>query len=133
MARKGGGVGLIACGATLFKIAKAEARSNSYQLYANGIPEFPEWGFKREVVRFSTGNRFVYIYYDPAMPASSLACLDPTTWTVAIHPQGNFKISTPSDQTKVEAGDEADTGTIAFEGLLVCEDPALNAWFSNVS
>jgi hypothetical protein len=131
-AAKGMGVQLIAVGGTLFKSAKAEAKSEGYQLFSNGIPEYPEFGFKREVVRIFSGNRPVYIVYDPEVPANHGAFLDPSTWTVAIHSDSNFKISTPADQTKVEGGDEADTGTIAAELMICCEVPSMNAYFTNL-
>jgi hypothetical protein len=136
MIDKGLGVQLIAVGKTLFKKAKAEAKENSYQLMSNGIPEFPEFGFKREIVRIYSGNRPVYVYYEPAMEsagATHAAFLDPSTWTIAIHPDNNFKVSVPSDQTKNEGGDEADTGTIGVELLICCEVPKGNAYFTNLS
>jgi hypothetical protein len=133
MAAKGMGVDLIIVGAALFKIAKAEAKAEGYQMFSEGIPEWPEFGFKREVIRIFSGGRKVYVIYDPECPASHLAALNLNTWTLAVHPDSNFKISTPSDQTKNEGGDEADTGTIATEIMLCCEVPQMNAYFTNVS
>lgn len=130
------GVQVMAVGKTLFKRAKAEAKSESYQLTSMGIPEYPEFGFKREIVRIYNGNRPVYIYYDPSMESAGsthVLALDPSTWTVAIHPDSNFRVSPPSDQTKNEGGDEADTGTIAAEILVCCEVPKGNAYFTNVA
>jgi hypothetical protein len=139
MIDKGLGVQLIAVGKTLMKRAKAEAKAEGYQLMTNGIPEFPEFGFKREIVRIFSGNRAVYVYYDPQVnqldtdtSKSNALCLDPSTWTVIIHPDANFKVSKPADQTEVEGGDEADTGTIHLEMLLACEVPSGNAYFSDV-
>jgi hypothetical protein len=133
MIDKGLGVQVIAVGKALMKKAKAEAKTDSYTLCTNGIPEFPEYGFKRDVVRIHSGNRPVYVVYDPGCPAGHAACLDPSTWTVAIHPDSNFKVSKPSDQTEVEGGDEADTGTIAVEAMLACEVPSGNAYFTAIS
>lgn len=132
-AARGHGVQLIVVGGTLFKKAKAEAKAEGYQLFSNGIPEYPEFGFKREVVRIFSGNRPVYIIYDPEVPSGHGAFLDPSTWTVAIHRDANFKVSTPADQTKVEGGDEADTGTINTELLICCEVPSMNAYFTSLS
>lgn len=133
MVDKGLGVQMIPVGKTLFKKAKAEAKQESYQLLTDGIPDMPEFGFKREIVRIYSGNRPVYIYYEPEMPASHAACLDPSTWTVAIHPDNNFRVTTPSDQTKIDGGDEADTGTINAELMIACEVPAGNAYFTALS
>lgn len=132
MASKGGGVQCVVVGETQFRKAKAEAKAESFQLMTNGIPEMAEFGFKREVIRIFSGNRPVYILWDPACPAGHGAFLDPSTWTVAIHPDKNFKISTPADQTKVEGGAEADTGTIEVELMLACEVPSFNAYFTNL-
>jgi hypothetical protein len=68
----------------------------------------------------------VYVVYDPAVNAVDTAtsklnayCLDPSTWTLMIPEDRNFKVSTPIDSTKVdEGGDEADFGTIQHEMLL---------------
>jgi hypothetical protein len=130
LADKGLGVQLIIVGKSQFIKAKQEAKAESYQLFTDGIPEFAEFGFRREVVKINSGNRPVYILYDPACPATHGAFLNPATWTVAFAPDGNFKISTPSDQTKVEGGDEADTGTINAELLFACEVPSANAYFT---
>jgi hypothetical protein len=133
LAGKGLGVQLIIVGATQFKKAKAEAKAESYQLMTNGIPEFPEFGFKREVVKIFSGNRPVYVIYDPEVPAGHGAFLDPSTWTVAVHRDANFKVSVPADQTKVEGGDEADTGTINTEILMACEVPSANVYFTTLA
>jgi hypothetical protein len=139
MLKKGLGVQLIAVGGDLMKRAKAEARSLGYHLTTGKIPDMPEYGFMRETVCIHAGNRPVYIYYEPAMgdvgqgdAYNTALCLDPSTWTVAIHPESDFTISKPSDQTKVEGGDEADTGTIAAELLIACEVPSGNAWFETL-
>ena len=133
MTDKGLGIQLIAVGKTLFKIAKAEAKSENVQVTNDATKEYPEFGFRKEVVRINSGNRIVYIYYEPAMPAGHLLALDPATWTFAIHPKYNFKVDGPFDQHKNEGGDEADTGTIEVKPLLVCEVPSGNAYFSSVA
>lgn len=133
MSDYGMGVQMIGLGKDLFRRAKAEAMEKKQAIYANGIPDFPEFGFQREVVRIGTGNRMVYLYYEPGLPAGHAMCLDPSTMTVIVHPDGNFAISTPSDQTKVEGGDEADTGTIVAEVLWCFDVPKGNAYFTNVS
>lgn len=124
---------MIVVGKAQFIKAKQEAKAESYQLFTNGIPEFAEFGFKREVVKINSGNAPVYIIYDPNCPATEGAFLNPATWTVAIAPDGNFKLSGPYDQTKVEGGKEADIGTINFEGLIACEVPSANAYFTNLA
>lgn len=125
---KGLGVQCIAVGAALMKKAKAEAKTESYQLISDGIKDMGEWGFKKEVVKIWAGDRPTYVYFDPAVPAGEAAFLDPSTWTFAIPGDRNFKVSPPSDQTKVEGGDEADTGTIEVEILLCCEVPSGNGY-----
>jgi hypothetical protein len=133
LADKGLGVQLIIVGKAQFIKAKQEAKAESYQLFTGSIPEFAEFGFRREVVKINSGNQPVYILYDPACPDGHGAFLNPATWTVAIPPDGNFKISTPSDQTKVEGGKEADTGTINLEAMICCEVPSANAYFTTLA
>lgn len=132
------GVGIVAVGKTLMKKAKAEAKANGYQLISPAIPD-PEYGFKREIVCINTGGRRVFVYYEPQMDVldaslttNAAILLDPKTWTVAVHPDSNFKVSVPEDQTRIEGGDEADTGTIAVELMVACEVPKGNAVFTNV-
>lgn len=132
MAAKGGGVQCVVVGEAQFRKAKAEAKTESYQLMTNGIQEMPEFGFKREIIRIYSGNHPVYVIWDPKIPDGHGAFLNPSTWTVAIHPDKNFKISKPADQTENEGGDEADTGTIEVELLLACEVPSFNAYFTNL-
>jgi hypothetical protein len=91
------------------------------------------------MVSINSGNRRVFVCYDPqvdtlgtTLTTNPVIALDPSTWTFAIHQDSNFKVSTPQDQTKVEGGDEADTGTIAAEILLACEVPSGNAVFTDV-
>lgn len=130
---KGMAIQLLIVGKELFKKAKAEAKTEGYEKFVNGVPEYPEFGFKKEVVRIFTGGRAVYVVYDPACPSGVVVALEPSTWTVALHPEGNFTVSTPADQTKVEGGKEADTGTVTAEPMIVCEVPKANAYFTNVS
>jgi hypothetical protein len=134
LAAKGLGIQMIAVGATLFKKAKAEAKTEGYQLTTTGIPGKGEWGFKREIVTIHSGNRPVYVYYDPAVPAGHAACLDPSSWTVAFAPEGNFKVSKPVAANEVdEGGDEADFGTINVELMICCEVPSANVYWTNLS
>lgn len=136
MLKLGLSVKLLAVGGELMKKAKREAKAESYQLHANGIPQMAEIGFTREVVAIHTGDRIVHIYYEPAMDtvgATNVAAIDPSTWSVAIHQDSNFKVSGPHDATETEGGDEADFGTIAVEPMVCCEVPKGNAWFTNVS
>jgi hypothetical protein len=139
MISKSLGVQIIGVGKTLMKRAKAEARVSSYQLIAPHVKD-PEYGFTRDMVCINSGARRVFVYYDPAIDAVDTAAgtnhafaLDPSTWSVCIHKDNNFRVTPPSDQTKVEGGDEADTGTIGVELFVVCEVPSGNALFTNVS
>lgn len=130
---------IIIVGKDLMRKAKAEARSAGYTMVSPKVPE-ATYGFTKEMVVIYSGNRPVYIIYDPQMDVldavlttKAAFCLDPTTWTVAIAPDGNFKISEPSDQTKISGGAEIDTGTIQTELLLVCEVPSGNVVFTDVA
>lgn len=129
---KGLGVQCIAVGGALMKKAKAEAKTESYQLISDSIKEFPEWGFRQEVVKIWAGNRPTYVYYDPAVPAGEAAFLDPSTWSIAIPGDRNFKVSRPVAANEVdEGGDEADFGTIEVEIMICCEVPSGNAYRTN--
>lgn len=135
---KGLSVGILLVGKTLMKKAKAEARASSYQLISPTVKD-PEFGFAREMVAINSGNRRVFVCYDPqvdtlgtTLGTNPVIALDPSTWTVAIHQDNNFRVSKPVDQTMVEGGDEADTGTIGVELMLACEVPSGNAIFTDV-
>lgn len=127
----GRSIQMIAVGATLWKKAKAEARAE-HQIVNNGVPDLV-MGAKRETVIIEQGGRRVYVYYDPECPASTALCIDPSTWTVAFAPGGNFTITGPYDQNEVEGGDEASTGNITVEMMMVNEDPKSGALFTSLS
>lgn len=126
------GVDLVLVGRTGFKAAKKEAKTESFQLISNlaTIPEMAEFGFIKEVVRISSGGQWVYVCFDPTAPdqtdsgaVNHVVVMNSSAWTTAIAPDGNFAVSTPADQTKVEGGSESDTGTIQAELMLACENP----------
>jgi hypothetical protein len=130
LAKKGTGIDLLLVDGQNFKKAKSEAKAKGQTVIANGgIPEYGAFGFKRELVRIDN----TWIVYDPECPANTVAALNMDTWTVAIHPDANFKVTEPFDQTKVEGGDDAQAGQVRTEAMIVCEVPSLNAYFTSVS
>lgn len=138
MASKGTGIDLLLMGGALFKKAKSEAKAKSHQLiYSSSstpaIPDFGFFGFQREVVKIDN----TWICYDPELDTANFTAhvlaLNLSTWTLAIHPDSNFKVSEPFDQSKIKGGEDSQTGQIRTELMLVCEVPSLNAYFSNVS
>lgn len=130
LSKKGTGVDLILVDGTNFKKAKSEAKAKGHTLIKSGdaIPNMGRFGFSRELVQIDN----TYIVYDPECPSGHVAALNLATWTMAIHPDANFKVSEPFDQTKVQ-GDDATTGQIRTEAMLVCEVPSLNAYYTNVA
>jgi hypothetical protein len=134
LSAKGDGIDLIMVGGALFKKAKLEAKQKGCQIiFSGGVPDYGQFGFKREIVKIDN----TYICYDPELDTANytthLAALNLSTWTFAIHPDANFKVSEPFDQSKIEGGDDAQTGNIRTEIMLVCEVPSLNAYFTNVA
>ncbi len=90
----------------------------------------PEFGFIKEAVRISSGGRWVYICFDPTCPdqgdsgaVNHVYAMNTDTITTAVAPDGNFAVTTPSDQTKIKGGEEADTGVINAELMLAFESP----------
>jgi hypothetical protein len=130
LSKKGTGIDLMLVGAANFKKAKAEAKSKGGTIILNGgIPQFGEFGFKRELVKIDN----TWIVYDPECPATEVAGLNLDTWTVAVHPDANFRATEPTDQSKIDGGDDAQTGVIRTELMVVCEVPSLNIYWTNVS
>jgi hypothetical protein len=130
LAKKGTGIDLLLVDGANFKKAKSEAKAKGQTVIANGgMPDFGTFGFKRELVRIDN----TWIVYDPECPPNHVAALSMETWTVAIHPDANFRVTEPFDQTKIEGGDDAQAGQVRTEVMVVCEVPSLNAYFTAVS
>ena len=126
--KKGGKLDLILTDAANFKRAKSEAKSKgSTSMTPQAIQERGKFGFRREIVEIDN----TFIVYDPFCPTGHLAALNLDTWTIAIHPDANFKVSTPEDQQKVEGGDDAHTGHVRTEMMVVCEVPSQNAYWTS--
>lgn len=123
----GAGVDIIACDGNLFQKALNEADGKSGIILHNGLPKEGEIGFKQDLVCFDNKT---YVVYDPECPSGEMAALNSSTWTVAIHPNKNFKISTPEDQQKIRGGVDSTTGTIRTKMLWCCEEPHYNAYFT---
>jgi hypothetical protein len=128
---KGYGLDVILVGADLMPYALAEAESRGGQVVLNNtpIPSFGQFGFQNDIVRIDN----TWIVYDPTCPAATAVGLNPKTWTVAIHPDANFKQSTPTDQSNNEGGDDATTWTIRTKLMMVCEAPLLNVIWTAVA
>lgn len=126
----GAGVDIIACDGNLFQKALSEADGKFGVILHNGLPNMAEIGFKGDVVCFDNKT---YVVWDPECPSGHMACLNSATWTFAIHPSKNFRISTPFDNSELKGGDDVTSGTIRTKALWACEEPQVNAYFTNAS
>lgn len=126
-ANVGAGVDIIACSGALFQKALNEADGKTGVVMHNGIPAMAEMGFKKDIVCFDNQT---YVVYDPEAPSGHMACLNSETWTVAIHGSKNFKVSPPKDQTEIKGGDDVTCGTLRTKMMWVCEEPAVNGYFT---
>lgn len=131
LSKKGLGIDLLLVDGTNFQKAKSEAKAKGHKLIYNGdnIPEFGRFGFQKELVLVDN----TYVCYDAECPTGHICGLNLATWTVAIHPQANFRITEPFEQSKVEGGDRALAGEIDTQILMVCEDPAHNFYKTGVT
>lgn len=130
LSKKGMGLDLMLCNGTLFKKAKKEAKAKGgLVINDGGIPDFGKFGFKRELVKIDN----TWIVYDPGCPAGDVVGLNLGTWTFAVHPDANFKVSEPFDMSKVKGGEDAQVGHVRTEVMLVCENPAMNVYFDSVA
>jgi cell wall assembly regulator SMI1 len=127
---KGGMLDALVVGNDLFPIALAEAEAKQGLIIQAGqpVPEMGQFGFKQDIVKIDN----TFIIPDPEVPAGHVQGLNMATWTAAIHPDANFKQSTPTDQSDIEGGDDARTWTIRTKLLLVCEVPNQNTYWTNV-
>lgn len=129
LADKGMGIDLIICDKQNFKRAKTEAKSKGVVISTGGVPQFGEFGFLREIVKIDN----TWIVYDPECPTGEVAAINLDTWTFAIHPEANFRISKPFDQSQIEGGDDAMAGYVVTKIMLVCEVPGMNAYYTSVT
>jgi hypothetical protein len=110
MLKKGLGVQMIGVGGQLMKRAKAEARSKGTRCSTTASPTSPSTASsarssassRATAPSTSTTTRRSRTRIRATRPTKSV-CLDPSTWTVAFGPDGNFKHQYSGDQTKVEA------------------------------
>ena len=118
-------------GGALMNVALQEADAKQGLIIRAGqpIPEFGEFGFMRDSVRIDN----TYIIYDPTCPAKHVFGMSPDTWTMAIHPDANFKQSAPTDQSDNEGGDDATTWTLRTKLLIANEAPMFNVYWTNVA
>ncbi len=123
----GNGCDCILVDGTGFQKAMNEADGKFGVIMHNGLPEMAEMGFNKDIVCFDNKT---YVVYDPECPSGHMACLNSSTWTVAIHPQKNFRVSTPTDQTINKGGDDVTCGHIRTKMLWCNEEPAMNAYFT---
>ncbi len=126
----GAGCDIIACAGNLFQKALNEADGKTGVVMHSGLPKMAEMGFKKDIVCFDNQT---YVVYDPEAPSGHMACLNSATWTFAVHPQKNFKVSTPKDQTEIKGGDDVTCGTLRTKMLWCCEEPAVNAYFTGAT
>lgn len=128
---KGYNLDVMLVGADLMPTALSEAEARGGQVILSGtpIPQFGQFGFQNDIVRIDN----TWIIYDPECPSGTVVGLNPSTWTFAVHPDANFKQSTPTDQSDNEGGDDAVTWTIRSKVMLVCEAPLANVIWTNVS
>lgn len=132
LSKKGQGLDVILVGGDLFPIALSEADAKGGgQVVTAGTPikEFGQFGFKRDTVRIDN----TWIVYDPTCPAGDAVGLNLKTWTLAIHPDANFKQSTPYDNSQQKGGDDSTSWTLRTKLLCVCEAPSLNVYWDNVA
>lgn len=131
LSKKGEGIGLLLTDGPNFKKAKAEAKAKGSGTVINGggIKEYGQFGFKRELVQIDN----TWIVYDPECPAGHVAALNLDTWTIAVHPDANWKVSAPFDMSQIKGGEDAQVGNVRTELMMVCEVPSLNAYFTGVN
>lgn len=131
LSAKGMGVSLALIDGTNFKKAKSEAKAKGHKLIHSGdtLPGYGKFGFMKELVQVDN----TYFAYDPECPTGEAAFLNLETWTFAVHPDANFKITEPFDQSQVEGGDIALAGYIDTQVMLVCEAPSMNAYFTGLT
>jgi hypothetical protein len=127
---KGATIDAMLVGPALFAqaLAEAEAKQGVRIPAGDSVQEFGKFGFTKDVVKIDN----TFIIPDPECPANHVAGLNLKTWTAAIHPDANFKQSTPTDQSDIEGGDDAHTWTLRTQLLLVCEVPSLNVYWTGV-
>lgn len=126
---KGYGIDVIACGFDLYPtfLAEAEARGGQVVLSGTPIQAFGQFGFQNDIVRVDN----TWVIPIPDWPTGKVVGLNPKTWTVAIHPDANYKQTKPVDNSEVKGGDDSTSWVIRSKKLVVCEAPSLNvAWTS---
>lgn len=135
IAKKGGGIELVALSANQWLKALAEVEATRGPVvWTNEVPELSAVGSRRQAIRFDVGNKPTYAYYEPALPDGEAMFIDPKTWTFALHPKYKFKITGPIDLTETQdRPEERNVGTVIAAPMLVCEVPSFNRYLTSLS
>jgi hypothetical protein len=128
LAAKGFGLDCLLVGGTLMSAALGEADAQIVRA-GQKIEAFANFGFKEDVCRIDN----TWIIYDPEMPASTVQAINPETWTLAIHPDANYKQSAPVDYSEQKGGDDSTGWTLRTKKMLVCETPFANPRWTAVA
>ncbi len=130
LAAYGEGVNLILTSAPLYRTFRAQARSRGGIAIKEAIPEMQWLGYKKEVLQVDNA----YVMFDLNCPANTVAMLNLDSWKVIIDPRHNFQVEPFEDVGRyVTGGQDAMQAFIDLQAMVVCEAPAGQALFTNVS
>lgn len=126
----GNGASLILTNTTLYQKFKNQIVAKGGSIMQNGLPEFGQLGIRKELLQKDN----CYIAYDPYCPANTVCAFDMTAWKFIVHPQFNFKV-TPFEPlwTHTEGGKRARQAYVRLRFMLTCDNPYLQARYTNVS
>jgi hypothetical protein len=126
----GNGVSLILTNTTIYQKFKNQMANKGGLILQNGMPEFAQLGFKKEILQKDN----CYIAYDPYCPANTVCGFDMTAWKFMVNPLFNFKI-TPFERLwqNSEGGKWAKQAYAQLRYMLTCDNPFLQARYTNVT
>lgn len=132
LADYGLGIDTLTMGGTLYSKALREAEARGARVIKNDdIPDVGKFGLKKYV---AIVDERIWLVHDPAMPTGYVEGTNWQSMTVALHPSARFTVRGPYDQTIMQGGARAMTGTLQTLIMGPFTDwPKTNALWTSVS
>lgn len=131
---KGGnepGADLFAVGPVLFN--KWQQEQQAYTTNVNTDPNVQllrrEFGFKNQLILYNN----TYVIVDPLIPPNSVYACNTRSMVIAFRQGANFNLSQLYPQEAISGGIDGKIFYLDTQYMFMCQAPALNAFYTNVS
>ena len=129
IAYMGGKIDVFLVGPSLFDKYQREVQAYRITQDDGKILKLREMGYEGQIIKYGTS----YVMSDNRIKPATVYGLNSKSWIFATKSGHNFKFEPCKDQTNIEGGKKAFYGLCGVQYMLICEAPALNVRYTNVS